>query len=87
MDPLSRRKFPRQFLAALSLRLRTFYAFLLAEYRTDSEELVYRAEEQLRHFPPNIAPQRASVLRVKEAEMDVVSNLNSSGWARIAVLI
>jgi hypothetical protein len=57
MDPVSPRKFQRRFLAALSLRLRTFYAFLLAEHRTDSEEFVYRAEEQLRHFPPNIAPQ------------------------------
>jgi hypothetical protein len=57
MDPVSPRKFPRRFLAALSLRLRTFYAFLLAEYRTDAEVLLRRTEEQLRDLPPNIAPQ------------------------------
>jgi hypothetical protein len=57
MDAVSPRKFPRRFLAALSLRLHTFYAFLLAEYRTEADALLQRAEERLRELPPNIAAQ------------------------------
>jgi hypothetical protein len=57
MDPTSPIKFPRQFLAALSLRSRSFYEFLRGEYKTDADALLRRAEEQLRDISPTITPQ------------------------------
>jgi hypothetical protein len=57
MNPASPRKFPRRFLAALSQRLRTFYAFLLTQYRTDAETLLRRAEAQQQDISPTTIQQ------------------------------
>jgi len=58
MDPVSPRKFPRRFLAALSLRLRTFYDFLCRKYKTDPDAVLRRAEEQHeRDLSPPLIPR------------------------------